>query len=92
MCSGHLAAYDIRESQRTQNMPIRTSKQALADAAMLLGCPRDEARTYFRSIQQEAGAAIPYATIVAAMRDGDPGNRAAVARRARELLRERDRA
>jgi hypothetical protein len=72
-------------------MPIRTSKQALADAAALLGCPRDEARTYFRSIQEEAGIPIPYATIVAAMRDGDLGNRAVVARRAIERLGERDR-
>jgi hypothetical protein len=72
-------------------MPIRTSKQALADAAALLGCPREQARTYFRSIQEQAGAAIPYATIVAAMRDGDPRNRAAVAQRASELLSEHDR-
>ncbi len=72
-------------------MPIRTSKKALADAAALLGCPRDEARAYFRSIQEEAGVPIPYATIVAAMRDGDLGNRAAIARRAIERLRERDR-
>jgi len=68
-------------------MSIRTSKQALADAAALLGCSRDEARAYFRSIQEEAGVPIPYATIVAAMRDGDLGSRAAVARRASERLK-----
>jgi hypothetical protein len=59
-------------------MSARESKQALAEAAALLGTDTREARAFLRAVQRLAGP-LPYGTIVAAMRTTDHADAGAVA-------------
>jgi len=68
-------------------MAIRESKQALAEAAELLGTDTRTARLYLRRVQGIAGP-IPYGTIVTAMRRTDISQVEAVAAVAAELARQ----
>lgn len=71
-------------------MAVRASKQAVADAADLLGKPRGVARDYLRGIQRQAGVAIPYTHIVEAMQEHEPTSREEIVRRALEIMERRN--
>jgi hypothetical protein len=68
-------------------MAVRESKQALAEAAGLLGTDTQKARAYLRHVQHIAGP-IPYGTIVRAMRRADISSVETVAALAAETARQ----